>query len=82
MKCGSIKGNAQTRGYAKTNVTNHKVLKRNMRLCIAALRAYTFARMCTFKGNQKGKVTCYTLERVNKNELFGTVITFLKSVVY
>ena len=34
------------------------------------------------KGNQKGKVTCYARERVNKNELFWMVITFLKSVVY
>ena len=36
----------------------------------------------SFKGNQKGKVTCYARERVNKNELFWMVITFLKSVVY
>ena len=34
------------------------------------------------KGTQKGKVTCYACERVNKNKLFRTVITFLTSVVY
>ena len=26
--------------------------------------------VCLVKGNQKGKVTCYARERVNKNELF------------
>ena len=39
-------------------------------------------RITLLKGNQKGKVTCYARERVNKNELFWMVITFLKSVVY
>ena len=27
-------------------------------------------RLLVIKGNQKGKVTCYARERVNKNELF------------
>ena len=34
-----------------------------------------------FKGTPKGKVTCYAHERVNTNELFRMIITYLTSLV-
>ena len=44
--------------------------------------AYSFRNDDVFKGNQTGIVTCYARKRVNTNQPFRTVITFVTLVAY